>query len=460
MAGEERIISLKEARVAQRRKQRGNGHGNGATPISGDYSVDGLNREYALLLHGGKASVMRLVDGPHGRPRLDFLTVQAFRQFFANHRVPVGEHTVSIADLWLKDERRRSYTDIVFAPGQDARPGVYNIWSGFAVEPRPGPVRRFLEHVLTVICNGNKQHARWVLGWFAHIFQRPTEKLGTSLALRGGQGTGKTILGQVVGSLLGPHYVLVADPRRVTGRFNAHVEGCLLLHADEAFWAGDKQALGTLKDLVTSPVMHIERKGKESIPVRNYLRLFVSSNESWVVPAGIDERRFTVLDVSSRHQNDSDYFKRLMDELDNGGREGLLHFFLNFDLDSVDLHRVLQTPALAEQKLEGLETEERWWFECLNAGAVLRNSPWPSVIAREEFIDAYIGWAERHNVKRRAVATQLGKMLRRFVPGVKSTRSHYGPRGYRLPSLEVCRDAFCTALGIAVPWEPEGEEIL
>ena len=72
------------------------------------------------------------------------------------------------------------------------------------------------------------------------------ERAGTAIVLRGLMGTGKTVLGDVMGSLVAPHYFLVDDPRYVTGQFNAHMSACLLLQADEAVWARDKTAEGRL----------------------------------------------------------------------------------------------------------------------------------------------------------------------------------------------------------------------
>ena len=103
------------------------------------------------------------------------------------------------------------------------------------------------------------------MAWLADIFQRPALKCGTSLALRGKQGVGKTKVGEVMRSLLGVHYKLVADPRYVTGRFNSHMISLLMLHADEGFWAGDKKAEGKLKDLVTGDTHPIEFKGQGGV---------------------------------------------------------------------------------------------------------------------------------------------------------------------------------------------------
>ena len=85
-------------------------------------------------------------------------------------------------------------------------------------------------------------------GQILFLVQRPGERPGTAVVLRGGQGVGKTIVGQIVGHLLDPaHYVLVTQQRHLTGTFNKHLMSRLLVQVEEAFWAGDRQTRGTLK---------------------------------------------------------------------------------------------------------------------------------------------------------------------------------------------------------------------
>jgi hypothetical protein len=180
---------------------------------------------------------------------------------------------------------------------------------------------------LTNVCNGNVECFKWVFGFFAHIVQRPRERIGVALVLRGKMGSGKTKVGEVFGSLFPRHYFLVDDPHYVTGNFNAHMASCLLLQADEAVWAGDKSAEGRIKGLITSP-RQIEAKGVDPITLPNYLRLVMTSNEEWVVPAGKDERRFAVLDVGANCAQNHQYFKEMDEQLagmpkPGGGQRGL-----------------------------------------------------------------------------------------------------------------------------------------
>ena len=114
--------------------------------------------------------------------------------------------------FWLKHPKRRKYQDIGFFPGREAPKGYYNLWRGFAVEPRQGDCSKFLAHLHDNIGQGDDELYGWVIAWFADIFQHPGGKCGTALAVRGKQGTGKTKVGEVFASLLGVHFKQVSGP--------------------------------------------------------------------------------------------------------------------------------------------------------------------------------------------------------------------------------------------------------
>jgi hypothetical protein len=57
----------------------------------------------------------------------------------------------------------------------------------------------------------------------------------------------------------------------------------------------------------------------------------MTSNEDWVVPAGMNERRFCVLDVDPRCEQNYEYFREIDEELAHGGLEYLLADLLAFD---------------------------------------------------------------------------------------------------------------------------------
>ena len=290
-------------------------------------AVTKLNEEYAVIIVGGKAAILHIKS----RDEYELLSVEAFKTWLKNKTILVEGNTkgsvkdIPLAEFWLKNSNRRQYEGMVFVPNRKP-PKMYNLWQGFTYEPKEGDCSKFLDHIKYNICQGNVALNRWVIGWFADIVQHPDKKCGTSLVIRGKQGVGKTIVGEIIGKLLGPHYTLVADPRYITGRFNSHISACLLLHADEAFWAGDHSAEGKLKDLITGYKQPIEFKGRESIFVDNFVRLLVIGNQGWLVPAGLEERRFGVLDAGDAKRGDTAYFAALIDQMEHGGYEAEVQF--------------------------------------------------------------------------------------------------------------------------------------
>jgi hypothetical protein len=77
----------------------------------------------------------------------------------------------------------------------------------------------------------------------------------------------------------------------------------------------------------------------------------MASNNDWVVPAGLEERRFCVCDVSDKYMQDKKYFGKIYKQMDNGGIEAMLYDLENMDLSTFDIRTVPHTAGLFELKL-------------------------------------------------------------------------------------------------------------
>ena len=300
--------------------------------------------------------------------------IEDLRKEYANRKV-LDQSTekprlVNLVDLWLEHNERRTYpAGICFAPENEVL-GRYNLWRGWSYRQVQGNVQPFIDFVTQIIANGNKEHALYILGWCAQMVQRPQSKVGVGLVLRGSKGSGKTFFGELIGGLCKSHHRIVSKAEHVTGKFNRHLEDTLLLQCDEAYWARNKAAEGALKDLLTNPRITVERKGMDSYSSQNYTRLLFSSNEDWVVPASLDERRFAIFDVADERQQDAEYFGGLRRWYDRGGAEALLFYLKRFDLRQVDVRKAPQTAALDEQRLHSLDSVDQWLMDCINSGEI------------------------------------------------------------------------------------------
>lgn len=440
--------------------------------------IDEVNKTYSLVVVGSKAVVVKEngPDAPIGE-RVRFLGVDAFKTLLGNRLYLKNEKWKSLAEIWLTNPRRRDYEGIEFAPCPDnkaGRPGYFNLWKGFEVEPDvSGDCTLLLRHIEEIVANGDPSCYEWVMAWFASIFQKPRERFGTSLTLRGEMGSGKSLPGEMIGDLIAPHYFPVDDPRMVTGQFNSRLKGCLLLQAEEAFWAGDKQAEGRLKGMVTSSRQMIEHKGVDPINMKNYVRLLVTSNEDWVIPTGLRERRFAVLDVSGAKAQNLDYFENNHAEMAKpGAREKLLYELLNFPLSAIAIREIPMTGALLDQKLGSADSVTQWWNECLEHGEIEPDDEWPYWLPTRRLQGLYRLRCERYHIRRPVDERSFGRWLRRLCPSVARKKKrceppleiddpnprHDPPRrvwGYAFPRIAEARSEFEEAFGQMIDWEGE-----
>jgi hypothetical protein len=310
-----------------------------------------LNALFAVLPVGNTVRVMRTLEGEPP----EFFDERSFRLLYMNRKKPAGRGFIALGTWWLNHEHRRQYNGIDFMPGEPrVLPGsVYNTWSGWPFEPVPADCPLFMSHVRDNVCGGDAVCFEYLLGWMADAVQNPGRLPEVAVVLCGRPGTGKGVFVHAFGELFGRHYVYVSQGDHLVGKFNKHLAEAVVVFADEAFFAGDVKHKSQLKAQITEPSRMLEPKGIDVIPVRNCMHLIMASNETWVVPAGPDERRYFVLNVGADHIQDLPYFTAIKAEMATGGREALFHMLMTRDLSSFNKRQIPQTEALAEQKALG-----------------------------------------------------------------------------------------------------------
>jgi hypothetical protein len=273
---------------------------------------------------------------------------------------------------WAAHPKRARAHTVVFDPTRpplSLENEVLNTYPGLPLQPDgDGDCRRFIAHLREIVCSGNDLHYRWVMSWLAAIVQRPKEKSGTALVLVQIPGAGKSVVGDVMRKVLGPVLsVKFAHPDQLVGRFNGHLEQRLFILAEEAVWAGNRQAFSVLKDLITADSMSYENKGLTPHVAANYSRILFTSNERRAVPVTVDDRRFTVLEVDDRYAEGKPgaeaYWGALWSEINSGGPAAFLHHLLTYPVNWDLIRHPLQTDARREQQAENLDPLMAWLMD-------------------------------------------------------------------------------------------------
>jgi len=434
------------------------------TSLLRESDLDRFGKKYALVRTLNNAI---LYTPQTGKPEV--MQVAHWRNLTRNETVAGSDgKRVRLSELWLSSPERRLYGHLVFDPSKEPLTEVpsahggkdFNLYPGLAVNPSTeGSCDLFLTHIRDVVANGDEVIYRWVINWLASIVQLPQKLPGTALVLRGSQGAGKSFVGEVLERILGSMHVTISDPGALVGRFNSMHEGKLLIQVEEAFFAGDPRNVGRLKNMITAAKVTIERKGIEAYEVGNYARLFITSNVDWVVPAGLGERRFTVLDVSDKWAHNREYHSALRTQMfEEGGCARLVHYLMHeVVIDEKLISRPVATEALRDQQIASLSADRRWLLDILTDGLIPGDDAGTGTTPTDTLYASYEA-ALRQRGERRASRESLGKFVKKF--GITKTRPRNGSERtwlYVFPPLTEVRDRFARDLAMTPEWGDQND---
>lgn len=451
-----------------------------------------LNERYTVVNEAGKVvAVQWRLDPVLEREVLDRIAFDDFKRMFLNRSIEVvtknGEiESVNLATWWLRHPRRRQFIGgVTFDPTNKAPPDYMNLWRGFAVDPKPGDWSRMQDHILKIICRGDRADAEYVLNWLARLFQHPERHGLIALVLRGKKGTGKGIFARWIVRAFKQHGMHITHAGQFVGRFNDHLRDCVVLFADEAFLVGNRQHEAVLKGLITEPAFVIEGKYRALVTTKNMLHIIIVSNDEWVVPASVDERRFAAFEPLDTRMGDHAYFQALDDQMENGGLAAMIYDLLQRDISKFEVRDVPQNQALRDQKRLSLTSLQAWWLAVLSRGFLWvskHGAPWfrdwHDFYSTELLLHSYQQWCNETRARERSTREQLGTFFSEWYPSKRprgkepikeiespiapafgadlddlTVEQQHRPHGYQVGDLDEARDRFREMMtGIEVPW--------
>jgi hypothetical protein len=330
---------------------------------------------------------------------------------------------------------------------------VFNLWSG-VIQPVEGDWSLAEELICGVMATRDVAVGRYLLDWLALAAQRPWEKPGTVIVLKGLQGTGKSLFGRLFTSMFGRHGQRLDAPGQLTGRFNEHLRQAVALFVDEAFWSGDKAGEAALKGLVTEDSKQYEAKFKGLTQGRSYLHIaMATNNERAASIAGKDERRYVI--VEPGHQRPPSFYAAIAEGLASGSLQAaLLHALLKRDLAgfSPQAGRPL-TEAYQEQAALSMDPVEAWLRDFVDSGYELKISDFGAAAGEPGEANAFRKTDVFEAVRRfhrdigskayeHGYSGSISKALRRLLPQIREKR--IGSRGsqqrcFAFPEIGVAR---------------------
>lgn len=227
-----------------------------------------------------------------------------FHTLYAPLTYLVNDKPKSATKAWISWEGRNAVRKLVNRPGREITDGkeFYNMWRPSGVRPIEGPVDTHLKFMERAFLDPTERH--YVMCWIAHTVQKCWERKNVALVFFSEeQGTGKSMLADVVGRMVGEHNVGHVSMDVFRSPFNGSYMGKQLLILNETHSAtkGAAEAvMDKLKMLITEPIGEFHAKNKDPVPIENYTNIILTTNHLNALKLEPTDRRFGVFKLASQ----------------------------------------------------------------------------------------------------------------------------------------------------------------
>ena len=179
-----------------------------------------------------------------------------------------------------------------------------------------------LEHMLW-LCNGHKQSRLHILKWIAHLLHKPETRMTHGLIISGAQGTGKSMLAEFIGDIVGADNYSKVTPTQMKGSFQYWMLGKRFILVEEIYENGNWATYNKIKPFFSDPKVNCNIKNKNEITFDNHVNFMMLSNQYNPLPIAKGDRRIFYVH-SKVEKRDSKYYGNLKNWMDN--ENGKWHF--------------------------------------------------------------------------------------------------------------------------------------
>lgn len=235
--------------------------------------------------------------------------IQTFRHCRTWKNTLLGPVLSPFTSTWLDDPKIQVYNRLDFIPfngteGKQESKSVYNLFTGYNssihttynVEKKDVILKPFLD-LLLELSGGVVAHRDYFLKFISHMVQKPNERIPICFIFKGKQGTGKNVMLNAIGSIVGKeHYITSSNPKDF---FGEHAEGFyhkLLVNMNECEGKDTFDFEGKIKSFISEDTIGINPKYVRPTIIRNVARVIIFTNKPNPIPIDVksSDRRYVV----------------------------------------------------------------------------------------------------------------------------------------------------------------------
>jgi hypothetical protein len=286
--------------------------------------------------------VIRLEDGhvmSYGKAKIDSGHIR--------HMQVDGKGKVSYTDMidhykaWTKKLNLTAIDVVPEYQGLTITPdGRYNLLRDWEHQPREGGVALWLKYC-EYFFKDLPEFEDFFHSWVAQIVQKPWQKNLTTIIFSSPlEGIGKSAISEIIARMMGVSTGMpagICGPDEIFKEKNEVLAGKLLLVVNEP--SSDREDhQKTLKHIVTSDYINIDKKYGAKYTTRNFVNLILTTNSFYVTKMGKDSRREAVYSPHSLDRNEArekyGELKKWLEESDGYGK--ILNWYQSRDISNFD----------------------------------------------------------------------------------------------------------------------------
>ena len=325
---------------------------------------------------------------------------------------------------WLSDPKMKCFNSMDFKPfnglvDPNPDPEVFNCFDGYnplikteyKKEDQMKILRPFLD-LCTEICEGNKEFADNMLYFFAHLIQKPCEKISKYWCVIGQQGTGKNTFLEAIANVIGKkYYITSSNPDDFFGQYAEGFAFKLIVNMNELEKMQVKDIQGKLKTFVSEDTITLNQKFIRPTTVLNYSRLIQFSNNinGAIVDTKTGDRRTEAVKTTDKYlqkQYNTSFWEKSYAHYRKPTFIAALYDYLN-DMDLAkynmkdrcksEMYKELcrQNSPTEALFMEKILTDDDYTAEFGIAG-IIKESNEVVRIKGSDLYNAYLSWADKN----------------------------------------------------------------
>lgn len=258
-------------------------------------------------------------------------------------------------DLWINDGMILCYNKMDFIPyngieQKQEDKTIYNLFNGYNPIIKNPYTKEKSDIILKPffdlgiqLCGGNKDHFDYVLKYFAHMIQKPNERIPICLIFKSKQGVGKNVFLTPISSIIGKDYFITSsNPKDFFGDYAEGFYHKLLVNMNECEGKDTFDFEGKIKSFITEDSITINPKFVRPTTIQNVARLIIFTNKPNPIPIDVKstDRRYCVFQSTEYFLNKKYgtlFWKKLIEHFNRPEFIACLYDYLNSqNIENID----------------------------------------------------------------------------------------------------------------------------